>query len=89
LEHSSSLICCNAEGLAVYILREDLMSTEKIEVCSGVSYEERATHGDLLGGVRFAVEELATVSILISPRLQGQQSCGTYMGGESEFPDGW
>jgi hypothetical protein len=36
LEHSSSLICCNAEGVAVYILREDLMSTKKIGVCSGV-----------------------------------------------------
>lgn len=62
------------------------MSTKKIGVCSGVSYEERVAHGDLLGGVRFAVEELATVSVLITPRLQGQQSCGTYMEGESELP---
>jgi hypothetical protein len=39
------------------------MLTKKIRVCSGVGYEERATHGDLLGRVRFAVEELATVSV--------------------------
>jgi hypothetical protein len=39
------------------------MLTKKIGVCNGVGYEERATHGDLLGRVWFAVEELAMVSV--------------------------